>query len=200
MSQDSSDGSRDAVSRQQRCYPVTGSRDCIVWFQDSSFKNQVSSKLLPNIFPCLEGSTERSDGSLGRSLREIAMAAHDRVSRLYCMVSGFKFQDSGFRIQVSSKLLPNIFPCLEGSTERSDGSLGQCLRTAAMVAWDAVSGRQRWYPVTGSRDCIVWFQDSSFKIQVSGFRFQASYYPTFFPAWKAVLSVAMAAWDAVSGK
>ena len=56
-------------------------------FQDSGFKIQVSSKLLPNIFPCLEGSTERSDGSLGRSLRTTAMAARDRVSGLYCMVS-----------------------------------------------------------------------------------------------------------------
>jgi len=52
----------------------------------------------------------------------------------------FKFQDSSFKIQVSSKLLPNISPCLEGSTEHSDGSLGQSLRTAAMVAWDKVSG------------------------------------------------------------
>jgi len=62
------------------------------------------------------------------------------------MVSGFKFQDSGFKFQVSSKLLPNIFPCLEGSTERSDGSLGQCLRTAAMVAYDTVSGRSDVIP------------------------------------------------------
>jgi hypothetical protein len=34
----------------------------------------------------------------------------------------------------------NILPCLEGSTERSDGSLGRSLRKMAMVAWDAVSG------------------------------------------------------------
>ena len=59
---------------------MTESRDCVVWFQDSSFKIQVSSKLLPNIFPCLEGSTERSDGSLGRSLRKIVLVAWDGVS------------------------------------------------------------------------------------------------------------------------
>ena len=47
---------------------------------------------------------------------------------------------SRFRIQVSSRQLPNISPCLEGSTERSDGSLGRSLRNAAMVARDKATG------------------------------------------------------------
>ena len=46
---------------------------------------------------------------------------------------------------------------------------------------------------------VVLSHVSSFKIQVSRFRFQASYYPTFLPAWKAVLSTASVAWDATSG-
>ena len=37
------------------------------------------------------------------------------------------------------------------------------------------------------------------KFKVSGFRFQVGNYPTFHLAWKAVLSAAMVAWDAVSG-
>ena len=32
------------------------------------------------------------------------------------------------------------------------------------------------------------------------FKFQVGNYPTFPPAWKAVLSVAMVAWDKVSGQ
>ena len=36
---------------------------------------QVSDMILPNTSPCLEGSTEQSDGSLGHSLRKIAMVA-----------------------------------------------------------------------------------------------------------------------------
>ena len=95
---------------------------------------------------------------------------------------------SGFKFQVGC-----IIDLPGSSTERSDGSPGQCLRTAAMVARDTVS----WLC------CVVSgfkFQDSGFRIQVSGFRFQASYYPTFFPAWKAVLSVAMAVRDATSVK
>jgi hypothetical protein len=50
---------------------------------------------------------------------------------------GFKFQESGFKQAITQH-----FSCLEGSTERSDGSLGRSLRTVAMVAWEAVSG---WY-------------------------------------------------------
>jgi hypothetical protein len=50
---------------------------------------------------------------------------------------GFKFQESGFKQAITQH-----FSCLEGSTERSDGSLGRSLRTAAMVARDIVSG---WY-------------------------------------------------------
>ena len=44
-------------------------------------------------------------------------------------VSVFKFQVSGFKFQ-----RPDTSPCLEGSTERSDGSLGRSLRKIAMVA------------------------------------------------------------------
>ena len=67
----------------------------------------------------------------------------------------FRFQDSSFKIQVSSKLLPNISPCLEGSTEHSDGSLGGSLRKIALVACDGVSGKQREQPRTKSRDNSV---------------------------------------------
>jgi len=77
---------------------MTESRDCIVWFQDSSFKNQVSSKLLPNIFPCMEGSTERSDGSLGRSLRKIALVAWDGVSGKQREQLRTESQDNSVRI------------------------------------------------------------------------------------------------------
>ena len=52
----------------------------------------------------------------------------------------------------------------------------------------AVVGANRIRPIVR-----FWFQ-------VSGFRFQACYYPTFLSAWEAVLSVAMVARDAVSGK
>ena len=31
------------------------------------------------------------------------------------------------------------------------------------------------------------------------FKFQVGNYPTFHPAWRAVLSVAMVAWDKISG-
>jgi hypothetical protein len=46
----------------------------------------------------------------------------------------------------------------------------------------------------------TFFCGIAVKFKVSGFRFQAGNYPTFHPAWKAVLSAAMVAWDAVSGK
>ena len=48
---------------------------------------------------------------------------------------GFKFQESGFKQAITQH-----FSCLEGSTERSDGSLGRSLRTVAMVVLDAASG------------------------------------------------------------
>jgi hypothetical protein len=35
---------------------------------------------LPNISPCLEGSTERSDGSPGRNIGKIALAAQDTAT------------------------------------------------------------------------------------------------------------------------
>ena len=41
---------------------------------------------------------------------------------------------------------------MEGSTERSDGSLGRSLRKIALVAWDGVSGKQREQPRTESQD------------------------------------------------
>jgi len=52
----------------------------------------------------------------------------------------------------------------------------------------AVVGANRIRPIVR-----FWFQ-------VSGFRFQVCYYPTFLSAWEAVLSAAMVARDAVSGK
>jgi len=39
-------------------------------------------------------------------------------------------------------ILPDTSPCLEGSTERSDGRLGRSLRSIASVAWNEISG---WY-------------------------------------------------------
>ena len=41
---------------------------------------QVLDMLLPDTSLCLEGSTEQSDGNLGRSLRKIAMVARGKVS------------------------------------------------------------------------------------------------------------------------
>ena len=90
--------------------------------------------ILPNTSPCLEGSTERSDGSLGRSLRTAAMVTRDTeiVNRQpHVALPGRQYLEW---IQVSDMILPNTSPCLEGSTERSDGSLGRSLRKIAMVA------------------------------------------------------------------
>ena len=63
----------------------------------------------------------------------------------------FRIQVSRFRFQAS--YYPTFFPAWKA------------VLSAAMVAWDAVSGQPRWQPVIGSLDCIAWFHKSLPMIQ-----------------------------------
>ena len=67
-------------------------------FQDSSFKIQVSSRQLPDISLFLEGSTERSNGSPGRTLGKILYGF--RVLAHVLGIDALRaFQDSGVNWQ-----------------------------------------------------------------------------------------------------